>query len=368
MIRTVTWISESDLPCEPTANVILCTATFAIAAQFVDTYKGSCPSTYAHEFEYDDADLPENYIDNYGPLADDDIENAFCEDCLTKWIRQHVDKAYELIITRGEDESGDDLVIPSTSPLSFHGGNGIDIALIQPNQVWVGFDPSSDENNQIILGSDNNPYVGPSLYGIDGWYSILDHGWSYLSANSITVPTGAALRHAKGDKIKIIQAATTKYLYITSVADTVLSVQGGSDYTVSNDPITSAYFSRDLSPVGFPSSFNFSTTYTGFSGLPTQIRRFSITGRRVRIDVSTTGAGTSNSADYHMTSPITSEDAGPSFLSGGGQGEADSIYQNNIFAQINANSNLIQLARDGGSYAWPTTGSKYANFNIEYNF
>jgi hypothetical protein len=43
--------------------------------------------------------------------------------------------------------------------------------------------------------------------------------------------------HKNGDKIKLTQT-TVKYFYIVGVANTLLTVTGGSDYTVANAAIT----------------------------------------------------------------------------------------------------------------------------------
>lgn len=88
----------------------------------------------------------------------------------------------------------------------------------------------------------------------DGWVDAAE-SWAYASANTITVPSGAASKYAKGDKIKITQT-TVKYFYVVGVADTVLTVTGGSDYTVANAAISANYYSHQVSPVGFPIELN----------------------------------------------------------------------------------------------------------------
>jgi hypothetical protein len=87
-----------------------------------------------------------------------------------------------------------------------------------------------------------------------GW-KLANEAWAYASASTITVPTGAASRYSVGDKIKITQT-TVKYFYVTAVADTVLTVTGGTDYTVANAAISANYYSKMASPVGFPPNSN----------------------------------------------------------------------------------------------------------------
>ena len=94
----------------------------------------------------------------------------------------------------------------------------------------------------------------------DGWIDA-NESWAYASASTITVPSGAAAKYAKGDKIKLTQT-TVKYFYVVGVADTVLTVNGGTDYTVANAAITLNYYSHATSPIGFPSKFTTGTNTT----------------------------------------------------------------------------------------------------------
>jgi hypothetical protein len=88
----------------------------------------------------------------------------------------------------------------------------------------------------------------------DGWVDAAE-SWAYASATTITVPSGAASKYAKGDKIKITQT-TVKYFYIVGVADTTLTITGGADYTLTNAAISANYYSHASSPVGFPDVFS----------------------------------------------------------------------------------------------------------------
>jgi hypothetical protein len=119
----------------------------------------------------------------------------------------------------------------------------------------------------------------------DGWLDPKET-WAYASATTITVPAGAASRYSVGDKIKLTQT-TVKYFYVTAVADTVLTVTGGTDYTVANAAISANYYSKMASPVGFPQwfttaapVFDVNTLDDGSAGQPTTAQcRFTINGR-----------------------------------------------------------------------------------------
>ena len=125
-----------------------------------------------------------------------------------------------------------------------------------------------------------------------GWLPAFE-AWAYASATTITVPAGAASKYSVGDKIKLTQT-TVKYFYVTAVADTVLTVTGGTDYTVANAAITANYYSKAASPVGFPHWFAYTptgptnTTLTG---------RFKISSREVSVEMKGVFTGSSNFAD-----------------------------------------------------------------------
>ncbi len=80
--------------------------------------------------------------------------------------------------------------------------------------------------------------------------------WSFVSANTISVPTDATLLYKKGYGIRFKQGGSFKYMYITIVAATLLTVTGGTDYTVANAAITDISFCTNPNEaIGFPSTF-----------------------------------------------------------------------------------------------------------------
>lgn len=140
-----------------------------------------------------------------------------------------------------------------------------------------------------------------------GWYPA-NETWTYASATTITVPSGAASRYSIGDRIKLTQT-TVKYFVVIGVADTVLTVTGGSDYTVANAAITNNYFSHEMSPVGYPASFNYTPTITPGSGSITTYTAsgtFQIYNKFVSIyfyiDVTNNGTGGST---INVTLPVS---------------------------------------------------------------
>jgi len=101
----------------------------------------------------------------------------------------------------------------------------------------------------VVNGSlDADNFTDSSLF--DDWKEV-DDTWTYASATTITVPSGAASLYQVGDKIKITQT-TDKFFYISAVADTVLTVNGAGLYTVADAAITAKSYSRAHQPFGFP--------------------------------------------------------------------------------------------------------------------
>jgi len=128
-----------------------------------------------------------------------------------------------------------------------------------------------------------NPQQAKHIAAQIGWCDI-DELWAYASASTITVPTGAASRFHVGDKLRLTQT-TVKYFYVVAVADTVLTVTGGSDYTVANAAISSIAYSRCERPFGFPDFFSYTPTIGNVMGSDIGYARFSIKGNLVSVEV-----------------------------------------------------------------------------------
>lgn len=159
---------------------------------------------------------------------------------------------------------------------------------------------------EVAIGTDDTKIVTPKnlrdgLIGVDVW-TLANETWTYASATTITVPSGAASKYAKGDKIKLAQT-TVKYFYIVGVADTVLTITGGSSYTLTNAVISANYYSHAENPIGFPGQFNFTSTVTGFSNTTTATLLFQIIGKQVFIEADNID-GTSNANTFTFTVPV----------------------------------------------------------------
>jgi hypothetical protein len=138
------------------------------------------------------------------------------------------------------------------------------------------------------------------------WISAAET-WTYTSATSFTVTGDVTGKYAKGDKIKLIQT-TEKYFYVIAVAfsvDTTITVTGGSDYTLANAAITNPCYSKAQTPSGFPTWFNWTAVYTGFSADPVGYSRFKIDGTAVIAHHrEPSPGGTSNATGFTVSLPV----------------------------------------------------------------
>lgn len=199
----------------------------------------------------------------------------------------------------------------------------------------------------------------------DGWNSIGDT-WAYASATTITVPAGAATYYAVGDKIKLTQT-TVKYFYVVGVADTVLTVTGGTDYTVADAAITAIYHSRVESPIGFPGYFNYTPTLTGWASTTILQGRFTVIAKSVQLDILITG--TSNATSAEATLPITALT-----LSNARWGGAlDYSRDNGTYLStatrwtIASAGTAVKFYKDMVEVAWTNSGAKEISATMRYS-
>lgn len=203
----------------------------------------------------------------------------------------------------------------------------------------------------------------------DGWIAA-NETWTYISATQFSVTGNLTGKYQLGDKIKLTQTSA-KYFYVTASAFssvvTTVTVTGGTDYTLANAAITLPFYSRSETPIGFPTWFNYTATYTGWSTIPDspggQNPKFFIHGKTcyVAFRVPVASHGTSNSANASMTLPLAAEDdnaySGFAYNNGvGGDGYARTVAGSTTV-------NIYPTAAFGG---WTTTTTKSWSGTIYY--
>lgn len=225
------------------------------------------------------------------------------------------------------------------------------------------------DNYDLRLNSADFEDVADAIDGLQydtktGWASVLDT-WTYASASTITVPSGATALYQAGDKLWMTNSGT-KYFYITSVASTTLTVTGGSDYTVANAAISSIYVSRADWPFGFPAHFNWTPTLTGFSADPTNTRYlFRIMHKYCIVDFRQTTSGTSNATTFTTTIPV----AAATITNGGWGTILWQAYNNGaeisppgrVFVVSAGTTATLQTTTASG--AWTNVNGKMASFS-----
>jgi hypothetical protein len=157
-------------------------------------------------------------------------------------------------------------------------------------------------------GSIESKYLATTLQ--QGWQEVSD-SWTYASATTITVPAGALNKYSVGDKIKLTQT-TVKYFYVEVVGDTLLTINGGTDYTLANAAITAKSYSKAATPLGFPAYFNYTPVWTS-SGTPVALGNGTITGafymvgRQVMFMSKLTMGSTTTygTGEYRISTPTT---------------------------------------------------------------
>lgn len=226
---------------------------------------------------------------------------------------------------------------------------------IDNNNIASGaaIDGSKLANNSLDLGDTALPW--------DGWVGITD-SWAYASATTITVPAGAADRFSVGDKIRFSQSGT-KYFYVTTVADTLLTVTGGSDYTVANAAISSIAYSKVATPQGFPAAFLYTATPTGFSANPTSVARFSLNGKLCTVTYVSTAGGTSNATTYTIAAPINADTTNLSY--GFALVRDNGTFGDGVINTQSGDATAFQV-RKTGLTAFTNSGTKDTNFVFTY--
>lgn len=169
----------------------------------------------------------------------------------------------------------------------------------------------------------------------DGWLAATGT-WTYASANTITVPSGAAAIYQVGDRVKWTQTGV-RYGVITAVADTLLTIAVNTDYVVDNAAITAPFYSHQASPVGYPQWFAYTATFawdgTPPAGSTTSVSRFAITGRTCTVMAyqNNTSAGTGNSL-VSVTTPVASALTTAGYIVAGNGRVATTEYNDNAGA------------------------------------
>lgn len=197
-------------------------------------------------------------------------------------------------------------------------------------------------SNSVDLGSKTSQW--------DGWVAVQD-SWAFASASTVTVPSDATTKYSVGDKVKFTQTSI-KYFYIIEVTSTTLKLTAGSDNTVANAAISGIYYSKVVTPVGFPKQFARIPTATNFTvGNGVFAANFNIQGGMV-FDYGSFTLGTTSAVSTGPTFSAAVPLAGTFgnfFISGADQyfdSSAGTFYPGMIYvSNVTANAFLLDSMR-----------------------
>ena len=202
----------------------------------------------------------------------------------------------------------------------------------------------------------------------DGWIAATGT-WTYASASTITVPSGAGNLYKIGDKIKWTQT-TVKYGVITAVADTLLTIAVNNDYTVANAAISANYYSHQENPLGYPASFAFtcSTTANGGGSFTPglRIQKFWTIGREAHVVLNTnahTVSGTVTSIDFSLPIADTLETSAGFYLGVCGY----SVTSGQILVIQTVDGTKYRVIASTGNWA-AVSSNGYAGLHFVYSF
>ncbi len=117
--------------------------------------------------------------------------------------------------------------------------------------------PASELNTYL---RDNTIWLHDNLGG--AWVDASSETWTYLSADAPTFQLLVAnadrsALYGPGTRIKLTQSSTVRYFIVTAVSysapNTIVTLYGGTDYTLANAAISAQQYAYSRFPPGFPS-------------------------------------------------------------------------------------------------------------------
>jgi hypothetical protein len=153
---------------------------------------------------------------------------------------------------------------------------------------------------------------------------------------------------------------TTYQGYVTAFTDTTLTLTGGSDYVLYNSTLSSPYYSKSSSPVGFPQWFNWTITVqksdaTTALTATQRIARFCLNGRIINYRVLLQAVGNPGGNIIYLSTPITAKSDGYDNSCGAGDCN-DGANGSTGKANIQSGGTKIYVALSNGA-AWGVTSN-----------
>lgn len=192
----------------------------------------------------------------------------------------------------------------------------------------------------------------------DGW-TTAGETWTYASATTFMISGDKTAKYSVGDKIKFVQT-TQKYFYITAISygspNTTVTVCAGDVYSIANAAITVPYYSKMVTPNGFPGLFALTpSSITAFSGTPVIDISFSISGRLITFNIEMSGNSNSTSTYFTLPSNLTLVSSGSKAYAVARASDNSSIITT---AAAYNNTTQIFFSKSLTSVSWTASGIK----------
>lgn len=283
--------------------------------------------------------------------SDSGAQSYVADDYFEVWVSSYYSSNYSMDVEHNSDGTHDNTKVPVVS-----GGYATTLTTTASTNVTL---PTTG-----TLATESYVDAATASSGTDGWTAATGT-WTYASATTITVPSGAASLYQKGDKFKLTANSVVLYGYIITVADTLLTVRGDA---LTNHAFTANYFSKQDNPQGFPTSFAYTPTITGYGTPPsTPFARFHMAGTIVYLQIAT-GNATSNANTLTVSLPVTAKT-----LSGATwRNKPSNLVDNGTnsttadFVFIDSAATVAALAKNTSSTGFTSSGSKGVDFQIWY--
>lgn len=206
----------------------------------------------------------------------------------------------------------------------------------------------------------NKALLYSKLTPADGWIPV-SATWTYASATTITVPSGAAAIYNVGQGFRLTANGVVKQGYIVGVADTLLTIAG--DALTNHTFSAISYTNTPGTAIGFPVWFAWTpASQTGWTDIPTGTYRYMIIGKTVHFLIDIT-AGTSNGTAAVLSLPVA-----PVRRFNGTNGFAVNGGSNLTVASryFCENNGLIYFYTDMSAGTWTNSGTKRVRTNGFY--
>jgi len=213
---------------------------------------------------------------------------------------------------------------------------------------------------------------------LNGWIPTAWAGLTRVSATVFTTTTDVSGIIGKGAKLKFTDT-TTKYLVVLSATFgagvTTITTIATTDYAFVGNP-SAVYYSNVENPFGWPGSFNFTLTPTGFSANPTATAtKFSVRNNKITINYIQNALGTSNANTFTMTGlPVAIATAvvlfpTACFGADNGVNIRESVLGSPLPLRVDISGTTISLGIDANSLtSWTATATAKGVYAMDFSY